>query len=642
MTHPQIEQFLETLSAAWPRDANREAALEELRDHLLSAVEEAAADGDDEQQALARALAECGPPVQLARQYRGAFYERRKRWIMRLSTAGLAASVLAAIGVAVWWPGENGSPIVAKVQAQASGTGDAAGGTGTATAVQKQPSVEENNAATQQKLAQGVKQIDFNEAPMMGVFKFFADRHAVQFYLNRAALEQGGVNVDNVNVTLQLKDVRLETALDLALQQAGGDLDYYLRDGVIMITTKESMENASEVRAYPVADLLKMHTPSVRQAGGLGGGYGGGGFGGGGMGGVGGGFFGSTDGQVEGAMDEYFVQFGGDGAAAPAGGGQAGVGAGGPGGMMGSMGGVGISSGGWHASTAEDDLIRVIQQSVAPESWSDNGGSGTITYFGGMLVIRQSARAHREVEKVLSLLRETAQNMPRPAAGLSGGGAKENQLKIFSLMNARANEAARIVTGLMEIDSPDLRLSVDERTNAIIARGRTETLAVIEALLMRLDQKAETKPTGAAAEAAGRVDFTVFYLKFATAAAAVERLKERHPKATIQADVRLNAVYVRNDDPAVLDDVTKFLKTLDQKVPPAGDNSNPFGGSPSTGTSPPRDPAVTPRAPRTEGGLDPFADPGPKSVPLPARNDPTVAPAATPPTPPVEKDPFGA
>ena len=53
-------------------------------------------------------------------------------------------------------------------------------------------------------------------------------------------------------------------------------------------------------------------------------------------------------------------------------------------------------------------LITVLHDTVSPDSWSELGGAGTITYYGEMLVIRQSPRIHREINKVLSMLRETA------------------------------------------------------------------------------------------------------------------------------------------------------------------------------------------------------------------------------------------
>jgi hypothetical protein len=57
---------------------------------------------------------------------------------------------------------------------------------------------------------------------------------------------------------------------------------------------------------------------------------------------------------------------------------------------------------------AASALIQVLERTVAPDSWEPVGGMGTVTYYGEMLVIRQSARVHRETEQVLALLRSTA------------------------------------------------------------------------------------------------------------------------------------------------------------------------------------------------------------------------------------------
>jgi hypothetical protein len=55
--------------------------------------------------------------------------------------------------------------------------------------------------------------------------------------------------------------------------------------------------------------------------------------------------------------------------------------------------------------SALDDLVQVIEGSVNPESWNDMGGHGTITEFGGRLIISQTREIHAEIEKLLTALR---------------------------------------------------------------------------------------------------------------------------------------------------------------------------------------------------------------------------------------------
>lgn len=41
------------------------------------------------------------------------------------------------------------------------------------------------------------------------------------------------------------------------------------------------------------------------------------------------------------------------------------------------------------------ELVRAITKTIEPDSWKVNGGPGTITYFKGKLIIRNSAEVHR-------------------------------------------------------------------------------------------------------------------------------------------------------------------------------------------------------------------------------------------------------
>jgi hypothetical protein len=64
--------------------------------------------------------------------------------------------------------------------------------------------------------------------------------------------------------------------------------------------------------------------------------------------------------------------------------------------------------------TASDQhLMRVIINTVAPESWivsgkpvSPEGGTGSIDAINGMIVIKHTREVHEEVQELLKLLRE--------------------------------------------------------------------------------------------------------------------------------------------------------------------------------------------------------------------------------------------
>ena len=87
--------------------------------------------------------------------------------------------------------------------------------------------------------------------------------------------------------------------------------------------------------------------------------------------------------------------------------------------MMGGMGG-GLGGASQHEPqrplTAEElkaeQLMGIVTTAVDPDSWQEMGGIGTIGEYNGLIVVRQTARTHTKVEKVLDMLREAA-NLPK-------------------------------------------------------------------------------------------------------------------------------------------------------------------------------------------------------------------------------------
>ncbi len=122
-------------------------------------------------------------------------------------------------------------------------------------------------------------------------------------------------------VTIDLNGVSLKTTLRLILRQLG--LTYTVKDGLMTITSETSIDQPTEIRVYPVADLAII--PLSLMGGGGGGGMGGG------MGGMGGGMGGM-------------------------GGGMGGMG-GGMGGMGGGMGGMGGGMGGMRSLPVQDPSL---------------------------------------------------------------------------------------------------------------------------------------------------------------------------------------------------------------------------------------------------------------------------------------------
>ena len=76
--------------------------------------------------------------------------------------------------------------------------------------------------------------------------------------------------------------------------------------------------------------------------------------------------------------------------------------------------------------------------------------------------------------------------------------ADNEQLKIFNLKNSNAKESADIVTVLYS--GPSVRITIDERTNAVIVRADESRLSEIEAVLLRLDEQPSTTEAKSATE----------------------------------------------------------------------------------------------------------------------------------------------
>jgi hypothetical protein len=65
---------------------------------------------------------------------------------------------------------------------------------------------------------------------------------------------------------------------------------------------------------------------------------------------------------------------------------------------------------------------------------------------------------------------------------------EEADIKVFSLRHVNAVQAAQTIDSLL--GPGPVRVAVDERTNSLIVAGKSESLTVIEALLLRLDEQA--------------------------------------------------------------------------------------------------------------------------------------------------------
>jgi hypothetical protein len=101
-------------------------------------------------------------------------------------------------------------------------------------------------------------EVDFDNTQLRDVASYLSDRHGIQVQLDNVALDWVGITGETP-VTRKVKDVRLQSALRLILRDF--DLTYLVIDDVLLITTPERAANATEIRVYPVEDLVTPKEP---------------------------------------------------------------------------------------------------------------------------------------------------------------------------------------------------------------------------------------------------------------------------------------------------------------------------------------------------------------------------------------------
>lgn len=92
----------------------------------------------------------------------------------------------------------------------------------------------------------------FAETPLAEVRAEFARELKINVAFDTSALETAGILTDRP-VSLDLREASAKTAFDLVCRQL--DLDWMVRDGVLLVTTTEEIEQHLETRVYNVAAI---------------------------------------------------------------------------------------------------------------------------------------------------------------------------------------------------------------------------------------------------------------------------------------------------------------------------------------------------------------------------------------------------
>jgi general secretion pathway protein D len=208
-----------------------------------------------------------------------------------------------------------------------------------------------------QQLNQRLPELKFQGVTLGDAIEFLRDVSGTNMTVNWKALETAGVSKDTP-INIHLAGITLRKALDMVLNDAsGGDaITYFIDQGVIEITTREIADHNMVTRVYPVEDLL-MEIPDFTDAPNF-------------------------------ALDQSQNSGGGGG------GGQA-LGQGGGGGQINVTNQLFQNANqtqnnrnlGKTKAERAQDLVDLIQAIIYPDVWKENGGTASIRYFNGMLVV---------------------------------------------------------------------------------------------------------------------------------------------------------------------------------------------------------------------------------------------------------------
>ncbi len=269
-------------------------------------------------------------------------------------------------------------------------------------AMKKQTRLNERELAIQKALDTPVHP-NFAQQPLTSVIDVLAKATGINIHIDEAGLAKEGVNPsDRVSLTTQ-NEISLASALKLIL--GGKELDYVIRNEVLLITSKGLKSTDVYEVVYPVADLV-IPIPNFSPSSGMG---------------------------LEGALQNAMTTARGTmspwqaamaapsiGMASRAGSPSinsnipAGVNAqttvpvgGSGGGMVGGGGLVQDGASGGAASADFESLMDLIVNTIQKDSWEENGGPGTIAKFpvNLSLVVSQTQEAHEAIANLLEQLR---------------------------------------------------------------------------------------------------------------------------------------------------------------------------------------------------------------------------------------------
>lgn len=97
--------------------------------------------------------------------------------------------------------------------------------------------------------------LDFTELPLIEIINTLQEEYNLPIVFDHAALDEVAISPET-EITVNLRNITLRSALNLMFRQSGvEDLTYVIDDEVLLITTQDQANNTLLVRMYRVDDL---------------------------------------------------------------------------------------------------------------------------------------------------------------------------------------------------------------------------------------------------------------------------------------------------------------------------------------------------------------------------------------------------
>jgi general secretion pathway protein D len=216
----------------------------------------------------------------------------------------------------------------------------------------------------QRRLDEILPEFQFQDAPLGAVLGHIQDGRELNMAIDWADLGSNGVQPDRP-VSLGLRDLPVKTVLKEVLAQAGGDvpLSYTVSDGVLRIATKNKLDHEKSVMVYDVRDLLVSPTRQNNAS------------------------------RLDPGQPAN-VSTGRSSRDAR---------------LFESPGGVAYEPPPSPPDGTPDatisQIMSIVRQTVAPDSWHDSGGDASIRELNGQLIVYQTSGAQAQIRGLLEQLR---------------------------------------------------------------------------------------------------------------------------------------------------------------------------------------------------------------------------------------------